>query len=208
MGTITAKDGATIFFKDWGKGPPIVFSHGWPLDADAWEEQLLYFAAQGFRAIAHDRRGHGRSSQTSEGNEMDTYADNLASLMERLELQDAILVGHSTGGGEITHYLGRHGTKRVSKAVLVGAVPPRLIKTSSSPNGIPLSVFDEMRTALANDRSKFWEDFSVVFYGGNRPGSKLNETLRRQFWLISMQAGLKAAYDCVKASRRPTSQRT
>ncbi|HZU84233.1 MAG TPA: alpha/beta hydrolase [Polyangiaceae bacterium] len=199
MSAITTRDGTSIFFKDWGKGQPVVFSHGWPLDADAWDEQLVHVASNGYRAIAHDRRGHGRSSQTWDGNDMDTYADDLAALLDKLELRDVILVGHSTGGGEVTRYIGRHGTKRVSKAVLVGAIPPLLLKTESNPGGLPRSLFDELRAAVANDRSQFYRDFSAPFYGANRQGSKVSQGLRDQFWLQSMQASLKAAYDCIRA---------
>jgi non-heme chloroperoxidase len=199
MGTITTKDGASIFFKDWGKGPPIVFSHGWPLNADAWDEQLMFFGSKGYRAIAHDRRGHGRSSQTWHGNEMDTYADDLAAVIETLGLQGAILVAHSTGGGEITRYLGRHGTSRVSKAVLISAVPPRLVQSPANPAGLPLSVLDEIRSAVASDRSRFYEEFAVQFYGSNQTGSAVSDGLRRQLWLQSMQVGLRAAFECIKA---------
>lgn len=199
MEAIRAKDGASIFFKDWGKGSPIVFSHGWPLNGDAWDEQLLFFASNGYRAIAHDRRGHGRSSQTWDGNDMDTYADDLASLIERLELEKVMLVAHSTGGGEVTRYLGRHGTRRVSKVVLIGAVPPRLLKSASNPDGIPLSVFDDIRAAVAKDRSRFYEEFAVPFYGANRPGSKVSDGLRRQFWLQCMQVGLRGSFECIEA---------
>jgi non-heme chloroperoxidase len=199
MGTITVKDGTSIFYKDWGKGQPIVFSHGWPLSSDAWDEQLVFFAAQGFRAIAHDRRGHGRSTQTYSGNEMNTYADDLAALIEKLELKDAILVGHSTGGGEVTRYIGRHGSRSLSKAVLVGAVPPLMLKTESNPGGLPLSVFDEIRAGVGGNRSQFYRDLAVPFHGANRPGAQVPQGLLDQFWLWSMQAGLKPALDCIKA---------
>ena len=198
MKKVTTKDGTDIFFKDWGKGQPIVFSHGWPLSADAWDEQLFYFASHGYRAIAHDRRGHGRSTQSWSGNDIDTYADDLATVLEKLELRDAVLVGHSTGGGEITRYVGRHGTKRVAKMVLVSAIPPLMLKTEKNPGGLPLSVFDEIRAGVANNRSQFYRDLAFPFYGANRQGSTVTEGLRDQFWLQSMQVGLKGAYDCVK----------
>ncbi len=199
MATITTKDGTSIFYKDWGKGQPIVWSHGWPLNADAWDEQLYYFASKGFRVLAHDRRGHGRSSQPWGGNDMDTYADDLASLIEKLELRDVVLVGHSTGGGEITRYMGRHGTRRLAKAALIGAVPPLMLKTEANPGGLPISVFDELRAGVASDRSQFYSDLSAAFYGANRPGSDVSQGLRDQFWLQSMQVGLRAALDCIKA---------
>jgi non-heme chloroperoxidase len=199
MNHIKTKDQTRIFYKDWGEGQPIVFSHGWPLNADVWDEQLLFFASRGYRAIAHDRRGHGRSTQTWHGNDMNTYADDLAQLIEQLGLKNAILVGHSTGGGEVTRYIGRHGTKRVAKAVLVDAVPPLLLKTEANPNGIPLSVFDDARKGVINDRAQFFKDFSVQFYGANRPGSQVSQGLRDQFWLYCMQAGTQAVYDCIKA---------
>jgi non-heme chloroperoxidase len=199
MPTITTKDGAKIFYKDWGTGQPVVFSHGWPLNADAWDEQLFFMASHGFRAIAHDRRGHGRSTQTYTGNEMDTYADDLASLVEALKLEDAIHVGHSTGGGEVARYIGRHGTKRVAKAVLVGAVPPLMLKAPDNPEGLPIEVFDQIRAGVSNDRSQFYEDLSAPFYGANRPGSTVSKGVRDAFWLMSMQAGFPAAYECIKA---------
>jgi non-heme chloroperoxidase len=199
MPTITTKDGAKIFYKDWGTGQPIVFSHGWPLNADAWDDQLFFFASNGYRAIAHDRRGHGRSTQTWNGNDMDTYADDLATLTETLDLKKAIHVGHSTGGGEVARYIGRHGTKRVAKAVLVGAVPPGLLKTAKNPEGVPIEEFDKLRSAVAADVSQFWKDFSIPFYGANRPGSTVSQGVRDAFWLMSMTAGLAAAYDCIKA---------
>ncbi len=198
MSTITTKDGASIFYKDWGKGRPIVFSHGWPLNADAWDEQLVFFASRGFRAIAHDRRSHGRSSQTWDGNDMNTYADDLATLMDKLELRDAILVGHSTGGGEVVRYMGRHGNARVSKIALVGAVAPLMLKTSANPGGLPLSVFDQLRAGVATNRSQFYRDLSTPFFGFNRPRAEVIEGLREQFWLQSMQVGLKGALDCIK----------
>src|SRR5215469_11058773 len=174
MNTVTTKDGAQIFYKDWGSGQPIVFSHGWPLDADAWDSQLLFFVQQGFRVIAHDRRGHGRSSQTANGNDMDTYADDLAAVIEHLDLKDAVLVGHSTGGGEVAHYIGRHGTKRVAKAVLIGAVPPLMLKTEANPGGLAMSVFDGIRTGVAMNRSQFYLDLATPFYGFNRPNAKVS----------------------------------
>jgi non-heme chloroperoxidase len=197
--TITTTDGTVIYYKDWGSGQPVVFSHGWPLDADAWDEQLDLVAANGFRAVAHDRRGHGRSSQPWNGNDLDTYADDLAELIEEVDLHDVILVGHSTGGGEVTRYIGRHGTARVAKAVLVSAIPPLMLKTDANPGGLPIEVFDEMRNALSRDRSQFYEDLSFAFYGANRDGSTVSQGVRDAFWMMSMQAGYKAAYDCVKA---------
>jgi non-heme chloroperoxidase len=197
--TITTTDGTVIYYKDWGSGQPVVFSHGWPLDADAWDEQLDLVAANGFRAVAHDRRGHGRSSQPWEGNDMDTYADDLAELIEQLDLHDVILVGHSTGGGEVTRYIGRHGTTRVAKAVLISAVPPLMLKTEANPGGLPIEAFDELRDGVARDRSQFYEDLSFAFYGANRDGSTVSQGVRDAFWMMSMQAGYKAAYDCVKA---------
>jgi non-heme chloroperoxidase len=197
--TITTTDGTVIYYKDWGSGQPVVFSHGWPLDADAWDEQLNLVAANGFRAIAHDRRGHGRSSQPWNGNDLDTYADDLAELIEELDLRDVILVGHSTGGGEVTRYIGRHGTARVAKAVLVSAIPPLMLKTDANPGGSPIEVFDELREGLARDRSQFYEDLSFPFYGANREGSKVSQGVRDAFWMMSMQAGYKGAYDCIKA---------
>jgi non-heme chloroperoxidase len=199
MRKVKTQDGTEIFYKDWGKGQPVVFSHGWPLNADAWDEQLLFMASNGYRAIAHDRRGHGRSSQSWQGNDLDTYADDLATLITSLDLKDAILVGHSTGGGEVTRYIGRHGTSRLAKAVLVSAIPPLMLKTPENPGGLPISVFDELRAGLLEDRSQFYEDLSAPFYGANRPGSKVSQGLRDQFWLQSMQVGLKAAFDCIKA---------
>ena len=199
MGTITTNDGGKIFYKDWGMGQPVVFSHGWPLNADAWDEQAVLVASNGFRAIAHDRRGHGRSSQTWGGNDMDTYADDLAAVFETLNLQDAILVGHSTGGGEVTRYIGRHGTSRVAKAVLLGAIPPLMLKTDANPGGLPIEAFDGIRAGLSADRSQFYKDLSAQFYGANRPGSTVSQGIRDAFWLWSMQVGFKGAYDCVKA---------
>ena len=199
MPTITTRDGARIFYKDWGSGPPVVFSHGWPLSADAWDEQLFFLASRGYRAIAHDRRGHGRSSQTWAGNDMDTYADDLAALVEALDLDHAVHVGHSTGGGEVVRYIGRHGSARVAGAVLVDAVPPFMLKTTDNPEGAPLELFDQIRAALLHDRSQYYKDLSVQFYGANRPGSKVSQGVLDAFWRLSMQAGLAGAYDCVAA---------
>jgi non-heme chloroperoxidase len=195
MSTIKTKDGTEIYYKDWGQGPVVTFSHGWPLSSDAWDGQMLFFAQHGFRAVAHDRRGHGRSSQASEGNDMNGYADDLAAVIETLNLKDATLVGHSTGGGEVTRYIGRHGTERVAKAVLISAVPPFLIKTESNPEGLPKKVFDDMRSALFRDRSQFYKDLAILFYGANRPGAKVSQGLLDQFWSWSMQAGLKNVYE-------------
>jgi non-heme chloroperoxidase len=199
MPTITTKDGARIFYKDWGTGQPFVFSHGWPLNADAWDDQLFFLSSQGFRTIAHDRRGHGRSSQTRDGNDIDTYADDLAALTEALDLRNAIHVGHSTGGGEVVRYITRHGTKRVAKAVLIGAIPPLMLKTADNPEGLPIDVFDGIRAGVRSDRSQFYKDLSAPFYGANREGSKVSQGVRDAFWLMSMQAGMPAAYDCIKA---------
>jgi len=199
MNKIKTRDNTRIFYKDWGEGQPVVLSHGWPLNADAWDEQLSFLASRGYRAIAHDRRGHGRSTQTWLGNEMDTYADDLAQLIEQLDLKNAVLVGHSTGGGEVTRYIGRHGTKRVAKAALIGAIPPLVLKTDANPDGTPMSVLDGLRAAVSSDRSQFYKDFSVPFYGANRPGAKVSQALRDQFWLHCMQAGIQAVLDCIKA---------
>jgi len=199
MPTLTIKDGTQIYYKDWGAGQPVVFSHGWPLSSDAWEDQMMFLAERGYRCIAHDRRGHGRSSQPWDGNEMDTYADDLAALTEALNLQDAIHVGHSTGGGEVARYIGRHGTKRVARAVLIGAVPPIMLKTPANPGGTPMEAFDQIRAAVKGDRSQFFQDLSTPFYGANRPGSTVSQGLRDSFWMQGMQCGLKAAYDCIKA---------
>ena len=203
MPTITTKDGTSIYYKDWGgastAAQPIVFSHGWPLDADAWDAQMLFLGQHGYRVIAHDRRSHGRSGQTWDGNEMDTYADDLAQLFETLDLTNAIMVGHSTGGGEVARYLGRHGTRRVAKAVLIGAVPPVMVQKESNPGGLPISVFDGIRAGLAADRSQFFKDLSMPFYGYNRPGAKISEGVRENFWLQGMLGGHKGEYDCIKA---------
>jgi non-heme chloroperoxidase len=195
----TTKDGTEIYYKDWGKGPVVTFSHGWPLSSDAWDGQMLFLAQNGFRVVAHDRRGHGRSSQASSGNDMDGYADDLAAVIEALDLKDATLVGHSTGGGEVVRYIGRHGTKRVAKAVLIAAVPPIMLKTAANPEGLPMEVFDNMRSGLMKDRSQFYKDLATQFYGANRPGAKVSQGVLDQFWLWSMQAGLKNAYESIKA---------
>ena len=197
--TITMKDGTQIYYKDWGKGPVVTFSHGWPLNADAWDAQMLYLVHNGFRTVAHDRRGHGRSSQASNGNDMDTYADDLAAVIEALGLKDITMVGHSTGGGEVARYIGRHGTNRVAKAVLIAAVPPLMLKTNANPEGLPIDVFDGLRVNLLKDRSQFYKDFALSFYGANRPGAKVSQGTLDQFWTWSMQAGLKNAYECIMA---------
>ena len=199
MSTVTTKDGTQIYYKDWGSGPAITFSHGWPLNADMWDGQLLYFAQKGYRAIAHDRRGHGRSSQPSSGNDMNGYADDLAAVIEALDLKDVTVVGHSTGGGEVARYIGRHGTKRVKKAVLIAAVPPIMLKTEANPEGLPMEVFDQIRAGVASDRSQFYQDLAVSFYGANRPGARVSQGTLDQFWLWSMQAGTKNAYESIKA---------
>jgi non-heme chloroperoxidase len=199
MATITVKDGTKIFYKDWGKGQPIVFSHGWPLTADDWDGQMLFFGKRGYRVIAHDRRGHGRSTQTWDGNEMNTYADDLATLFDALDLKDAIMVGHSTGGGEVARYLGRHGSKRVAKAALVSAVPPLMLKTEKNPLGQPIAAFDALRTALAANRPQFYVDITLPFYGYNRAGAKISEGIREHWWVQGMMGGIKPHYDCIKA---------
>jgi len=199
MSTITVKDGTTIYYKDWGKGPVVTFSHGWPLNSDMWDGQMLFLAENGFRVVAHDRRGHGRSSQASSGNDMNGYADDLAAVIEALDLDEVTLVGHSTGGGEVTRYIGRHGTDRVVAAVLIAAVPPLLIKTASNPEGVPIEGFEEGRKSLLKDRSQYYKDFATFFYGANRPDSNVSQGTLDQFWLWSMQAGLKNSYDSIKA---------
>jgi non-heme chloroperoxidase len=199
MSTITVKDGTTIYYKDWGAGQPVVFSHGWPLSADDWDAQMMFFGQRGYRVIAHDRRGHGRSSQTWDGNEMDTYADDLAALFDKLDLHDVIMVGHSTGGGEVARYLGRHGTKRIQKAALLSAVPPLMLKTEKNPGGLPVSAFDEIRAGVANNRPQFYKDLTLPFYGFNRSGAKISQGVRDHWWLQAMMGGVKAHYDCVKA---------
>jgi non-heme chloroperoxidase len=199
MPTITTKDGTQIYYKDWGKGQPMVFSHGWPLTADDWDAQMFFFGQHGYRVIAHDRRGHGRSTQTWDGNEMNTYADDLAALTEKLDLKNAIHVGHSTGGGEVARYIGRHGTKRVGMAVLISAVPPLMVKTEKNPGGLPVTVFDALRAQLLANRAEFYKDITLPFYGYNRPGAKISEGIRERWWLQGMLGGMKPHYDCIKA---------
>ena len=199
MSTIKTKDGTEIYYKDWGQGPVVTFSHGWPLSSDAWNGQMLFLAQHGFRVVAHDRRGHGRSSQASERNDMDGYADDLAAVIEALNLKEVTLVGHSTGGGEVARYIGRHGTKRVARAVLIAAVPPLMLKTASNPEGLPIKVFDDLRRDLMRDPSQFYRDLAMPFYGANRPGAKVSQGILDQFWYWSMQAGLKNAYESIKA---------
>lgn len=199
MSTITVTDGTIINYKDWGSGQPIVFSHGWPLSSDAWAGQMLFFMQHGFRVVAHDRRGFGRSAQTPTGNDMDTYADDLAVLMDQLNLEDAVLVGHSTGGGEVSRYIGRHGTKRVAQAILISAVPPVMVKSEPNPEGLPIEVFDQLRASIVKDASQFYKDFAALFYGANRVAAKVSQGLLDQIWLLSMQAGAKNSYECIRA---------
>jgi non-heme chloroperoxidase len=196
---MTLSDGTRIYYKDWGSGQPVVFSHGWPLSADAWEDQMVFLGLRGYRCIAHDRRGHGRSSQPWSGNDMDTYADDLAALVEALDLRHAIHVGHSTGGGEVARYIGRHGTSRIAKAVLIGAVPPLMLKTATNPGGLPIEVFDGLRAGVLADRSQFFKDLTLPFYGGNRPGASVSQGVRDTFWMQGMQAGFKGVIDCIRA---------
>jgi non-heme chloroperoxidase len=204
VSTITVKDGTTIYYKDWGHGPVVTFSHGWPLSADAWDGQMLFLAQHGFRVIAHDRRGHGRSGQASTGNDMDGYADDLAALIESLDLEDITMVGHSTGGGEVSRYIGRHGTTRLARAVLIAAVPPGLVKSPANPEGLPIELFDGVRTSMVNDRAQFYKEFAVPFFGANRPGAKVSQGLLDEFFLWSMQGGLKNSYESVKAYSETT----
>jgi len=199
MNMITTKDGTKIYFKDWGTGRPVVFSHGWPLSADAWDAQMIFLGQHGYRVIAHDRRGHGRSDQPWNGNDMDTYADDLANLIEALNLREATLVGHSTGGGEVARYIGRHGSKRITKAVLIGAVPPIMLKTATKPGGLPMSTFDGIRAGVLGDRSQFFKDLTIPFYGYNKPDAEVSQGVRDSFWLQGMQCSIKGAYDCIKA---------
>jgi non-heme chloroperoxidase len=199
MATITTKDGTRIYYKDWGRGQPVVLSHGWPLSADAWDDQMMFLASRGYRCIAHDRRGHGRSDQPYAGYDYDTFAEDLATLLDKLDVKDAILVGHSMGGGEVARYIGRYGKKRVAKAVLISAVPPLLLKTAANPNGAPMEVFDALRNGILADRSQFWKDLSLAFYGANRAGSKVSQGLKDSFWLQAMTSSIQGEYACVKA---------
>jgi non-heme chloroperoxidase len=199
VSTIRTKDGTEIYYKDWGTGRPVTFSHGWPLNADAWDAQMMFLASRGFRCIAHDRRGHGRSGQPWDGNNLDTYADDLSALMEALDINGAVMIGHSTGGGEVARYLGRHGTSRVAKAVLMSAIPPLMLKTQANPGGLPIEVFDGIRAGVAGDRSQYYRELSLPFYGANRPGSKVSQGVKDAFWMWSMQVGLRGAYECIKA---------
>ena len=199
MNTIITRDGTKIYFKDWGTGKPVIFSHGWPLSSDAWESQMVYLTSNGYRCIAHDRRGHGRSSQPWNGNDMDTYADDLSELIETLDLHGITLIGHSAGGGEVTRYIGRHGAKRIARAVLVSAVPPLMLKTDANPDGLPLEVFDGIRAGVTVDRSQFFKDLTTTFYGANRPGAKVSQGIRDAFWFQGIQGGLKNELDCIKA---------
>jgi non-heme chloroperoxidase len=199
MGTVRAFDGTELYYKDWGDGPVVTFSHGWPLSADAWDGQMIFLAQHGYRAIAHDRRGHGRSGQASTGNDMDGYADDLAAVLDALDVRDATLVGHSTGGGEVARYIGRHGTERVAKAVLVAAVPPIMLQTPDNPEGLPIKVFDDLRAGVVGDRSQFYKNLAIQFYGANRPGSNVSQGILDQFWLWSMQSGLLNAYESIRA---------
>ena len=199
MNTFTTKDGTSIFYKDWGKGPVVTFSHGWPLSSDAWDAQMLFLGQNGYRVLAHDRRGHGRSGQTWQGNNMDQYADDLAELLDHLDVKNATMVGHSTGGGEVVRYIARHGQKRVERVVLISAVPPLMLKTEKNPGGLPLSVFDEIRAGVVKDRSQFYKDLSLPFYGYNKPGAKASEGVRGEFWREGMQSSIVASYDCIKA---------
>jgi non-heme chloroperoxidase len=199
MSTITTKDGTSIFYKDWGTGPTVVLSHGWPLNADAWDAQMLFLGQQGFRVVAHDRRGHGRSGQTWNGNDYDTFADDLAALLEKLDLKDVVLVGHSMGGGEVARYIGRHGNKRVKKTVIIAGIPPVMLKSDNNPGGLPMSVFDGLRAGLVADRSQFYKDVSTPFYGYNKPDAKISQGVRDQFWRLGMQSSVVASYECIKA---------
>jgi len=199
MPFVTTPDGTEIFYKVWGRGQPLVFHHGWPLSSDDWDAQLMFFVLRGYRVVAHDRRGHGRSTQTSEGHDMDTYAADAAAVVSHLDLRDAVHIGHSTGGGEVARYVAKHGGDRVAKAVLISAVPPLMLKTDANPGGLPIEVFDGLRAGLSADRSQFYQDISAPFYGANRPGNTVSQGLRDSFWLMSMTVGVKGAYDCIKA---------